>query len=74
MNLAFAIAGLIAGMVACATFQRMIYPPLRRAHEAAKLTQTQGVDPSVYRIFIQAAGLLLLPVAGFILGQQLSSQ
>ena len=74
MSFTFAIIGLALGITIFAAFQSLVYPALRRAHEAAKVTQSQGVDPSVYRIFIQAAGLLLLPIAGFILGHQLSSQ
>jgi hypothetical protein len=74
MSVAFAIIGLALGISVFALFQSMVYPALRRAHETAKVTQSQGVDPSVYRIILQAAGLVLLPIAGFILGHQLSSQ
>ena len=64
---------LVAVLAVVALFHGMIYPGLRRAHERAKVTQSQGVDPGVYRFALQVAALVLLPIVGFVAGLKLSS-
>ena len=73
MSVIGAIIGFAFGLAVFALFQGLIYPALSRAHERAKVTQSQGVDPGVYRFALQVAALVLLPIVGFVAGHQLSS-
>jgi hypothetical protein len=68
-----ALIFLVAGLVEVALFQRLIYPPLRRRHETAKLTASQGADPSRYLSMVQFQSLVILPVVGFMLGDRIKS-
>jgi hypothetical protein len=68
-----ALAFLIAGLVEVALFQSLVYPALRRRHETAKLTASQGPDPSRYLSVVQFQSLVILPVIGFMLGDRIKS-
>ena len=59
------------GLFALGIFQRWIYPVLRQRHETAKVTGSQGLDPSVLTITIKIVGLLFLPALGFLFGDPL---
>jgi hypothetical protein len=48
--------------------QRMVYPPMRRRYEEAKVTGTQGRDPALFMNGVRFFSLVLLPVVGFMLG------
>jgi hypothetical protein len=68
-----ALAFLVAGLFEVAMFQRLIYPALRRRHETAKLTASQGADPSRYLYLVQFQSLVILPIIGFMLGDRIKS-
>ena len=52
---------------------RLVYPALRRRHETAKLTASQGPDPSRYLSLVQFQSLVILPIIGFMLGDRIKS-
>jgi len=68
-----ALIFLVAGLLEFALFRSLIYPALRRRHEAAKLTASQGPDPSRYVSLIQFQSLVILPVIGFMLGDRIKA-
>jgi branched-subunit amino acid ABC-type transport system permease component len=70
-NAVGALAFLILGVIEVALARRFLYPPLRRRHERAKLTQTQGIDPGRIMLLVWFQSLVILPVAGFLLGHRL---
>jgi len=59
------------GLLALGIFQRWVYPHLRQRHEAAKVTGSHGLDPSLLTITIKIVGLLMLPALGFVIGDPL---
>jgi hypothetical protein len=63
--------GLVLGILLLAAFQRLVYPVMRLAHEKAKVTATQGIDPSLYALLVRLFTLLILPALGFALGHRL---
>ena len=73
----YSIAGLLImvgiGLVFLGTYQRWIYPLARRRHEKAKVTGSQGSDPSVTRMVIKITALLILPTLGFLFGDPVLS-
>ena len=56
------------GFVCLWFFHRFIYPLLSARHEKAKVTGTQGRDPLQVSRVIYLLGILVLPIAGFLLG------
>ena len=68
-----ALACLVAGLFEVAMFRRLIYPTLRRRHETAKLTASQGADPSRFLYIVQLQSLVILPIIGFMLGDRIKS-
>jgi len=68
-----ALIFLVAGLVEFAFFQSFIYPALRRRHETAKITASQGPDPSRYLSLVQFQSLVILPIIGFMLGDRIKS-
>ena len=62
---------LILGLLELALMQRTLYPALRWRHEQAKLTQTQGIEPSWIMTLIRVQSLLILPLLGFMFGDRL---
>jgi hypothetical protein len=70
-SLAGLFIGLLLGILGLAAFQRFLYPLMRLAHEKAKLTATQGVDPSAYVLLVRILALLILPGLGFAFGHRL---
>ena len=73
MTLAGAVIGFVLGLAGFAAFKRVVYPAMRRSHEEAKLTQSHGVDPGLYRLAAQIVCLVLMPIAGLFIGHQLAS-
>ena len=67
-NLLGALVFLVIGLVDIMFIQRMVYPQMRRRHEEAKVTGTQGRDPALFMNGIRFFSLVLLPVVGFMLG------
>jgi hypothetical protein len=67
-NLFGALVFLVIGIIDVMFMQRMVYPQMRRRHEAAKVTGTQGWDPALFMNGIRFFSLVLLPVVGFMLG------
>lgn len=57
-----------AGIVLLALFHRFVYPLLSARYEKAKVTGTQGKDPGSFSRIVYLVGLLLFPLAGFLLG------
>ena len=68
-----ALIFLVGGLFEVAFFRRLIYPTLRRRHETAKLTASQGPDPSRFLSLVQFQSLVILPVIGFMLGDRIRS-
>ena len=67
-NLLGALVFLVIGLIDIMFIQRMVYPQMRRRHEEAKVTGTQGRDPALFMNGIRFFSLILLPVVGFMLG------
>jgi hypothetical protein len=67
-NLIGLLVFLVLGLIVLWIFHRFLYPLLSVRHERAKVTATQGRDPAQYSRVIYLVGLVLLPVAGFLLG------
>lgn len=63
-----AFACLVLGVVCQALLQRFVYPLLSRAHEGAKVTGRQTVDPSRFMLMMRIINFLVLPVVGFFFG------
>jgi hypothetical protein len=59
------------GLLVLWIFHRFFYPLLSARHERAKVTATQGRDPAQWSRVIYVVGLVLFPVAGFLLGDML---
>ena len=68
-GLGFLILGIFEVMV----LQRVVYPALRWRHEAAKTTQSQGMDPSRIMTLLRIQSLILLPALGLMLGAPLQA-
>ena len=66
-----ALAFLALGIVNLALFNRLFYTRLSRAHEAAKASGRQRLAPARLAKWLFVADLILLPVLGFLLGDQL---
>ena len=67
-NLFGALVFLVIGIIDVMFMQRMVYPQMRRRHEEAKVTGSQGRDPALFMNGIRFFSLVLLPVLGFMLG------
>ena len=67
-NVFGALVFLVIGLVDIMFIQRMVYPPMRRRYEEAKVTGTQGRDPALFMNGIRFFSLVLLPVVGFMMG------
>jgi hypothetical protein len=50
------------------TYHRFIYPLLSARHEKAKVTGTQGQDPTKISRIIYLVSLVLFPLIGFLVG------
>lgn len=59
---------LVIGFIELMLVQTMIYPILRARFEAAKVTASQGMDPSRIMNFVKLQSLVLMPVVGYYLG------
>ena len=67
-NLFGALVFLVIGLIDIMFMQRMVYPPMRRRYEEAKVTGSQGRDPALFMNGIRFFSLVLLPVVGFMMG------
>ena len=67
-NLFGALVFLVIGLIDIMFIQRMVYPQMRKRHEEAKVTGSQGRDPALFMNGIRFFSLVLLPVLGFMLG------
>ena len=67
-NLFGALVFLVIGLIDIMFIQRMVYPPMRRRYEEAKVTGSQGRDPALFMNGIRFFSLIVLPVVGFMLG------
>jgi len=77
---AMSFAGLIGaliflaiGFAELAFVNRSVYPSLRWRHEKKKLTQEQGVRPTTIMALVKIQSLILLPLAGLLLGDRMIS-
>jgi hypothetical protein len=59
---------LIIGFIELIVVQKMIYPSLRWRFERAKVTGSQGVDPSRVMTIIKIQSLLVMPLIGYFTG------
>ena len=62
---------LAMGLVVLAGFHRFVYPLLSARHERAKVTGAQGRDPAYFSRVVYLVGLVLFPIAGFLLGSMI---
>ena len=60
------------GLLELALVNRSVYPSLRWRYEKAKLTQSQGMSPSTIMALVRFQSLVLMPVAGFLVGDRFS--
>jgi hypothetical protein len=67
-NLFGALVFLVIGLIDIMFIQRMVYPQMRRRHEEAKVTGSQGRDPALFMNGIRFFSLIVLPVLGFMMG------
>ena len=67
-NVFGALVFLVIGLIDIMFIQRMVYPPMRRRYEEAKVTGSQGRDPALFMNGIRFFSLIVLPVVGFMLG------
>ena len=61
----------VIGLAELALVNRSIYPSLRWRYEKAKITQSQGVNPSTIMTLVKLQSLVLLPVLGFLIGSRM---
>ena len=71
LRLLGAFAFLVAGVALWLLALRTVYPRLKWAHERAKVTGSQGIDPGVYLDAGRAVCFALLPLLGFAMGPAL---
>ena len=68
-----ALIFLALGLAEVALVNRSIYPALRWRYEKAKVTQSQGISPSTIMALVKFQSLVLMPVAGFLVGDRMKS-
>ena len=68
-----ALLFLAIGIAELAVVNRSLYPSLRWRYEKAKLNQAQGVSPATIMALVKFQSLVLMPVAGFIVGDRMKS-
>ncbi len=68
-----AVIFLALGLAELAVVNRTIYPAFRWRYEAAKVTQNQGLKPSTLMALVKFQSLILMPVAGYMLGGRMTS-
>ena len=68
-----ALLFLCLGLAELALVNRSVYPSLRWRYEKAKTTQSQGMRPSTIMALVKFQSLVLMPVAGFLLGDRMKS-
>ena len=68
-----ALLFLSIGIAELALVNRSVYPALRWRYERAKTTQSQGVRPSTIMALVKIQSLILLPLAGLLLGDRVKS-
>ena len=68
LSLIGAFAMLVFGVFDFALLQRMLYIPMRDRFERAKVTGSQGLDPSVFWTGLRFFNFIVLPVLGFVFG------
>ena len=62
---------LVLGFVELKLVQRLIYPTLRWRYEDAKVTASQGMDPTRIMGLVKLQSLVLMPILGFLLGDRI---
>ena len=60
----------VLGYIELRLVQRMIYPTLRWRYEEAKVTASQGMDPKRIMGLVKLQSLVLMPIAGLLLGDR----
>ena len=68
-----ALVFLAIGIAELALVNRSVYPALRWRYETAKTTQSQGLSPSTIMALVKFQSLVLMPVAGFLVGERMKS-
>jgi hypothetical protein len=73
MNISFSnvlglLVFLVLGLFVLWAYHRFLYPLLSARHEKAKVTGTQGQGPWRMSRVMYVVGLVLIPLAGFLLG------
>ena len=60
-------------MAEFSVLQRVLYTPLRDRYERAKVSGTQGMDPSVFWNIMRMINFIVLPALGFAFGDMILS-
>ena len=68
-----ALLFLAIGIAELAFVNRSVYPSLRWRYEKAKITQTHGLAPSTIMALVKVQSLILLPLAGLMLGNGMAA-
>ena len=64
---------LVLGLIELKLVQRLIYPALRWHYEEAKVTGSQGMNPTRIMVLVKLQSLILMPVLGLFLGNRFGS-
>jgi len=68
-----ALAFLVLGIAELALVNRTVYPGLRRRYEAAKVTQSHGIEPSRIMTLVKLQSLIVMPLLGLFLGERMKT-
>ena len=68
-----ALLFLAIGIAELAFVNRSVYPSLRWRYEKAKTTQSHGLAPSTIMALVKVQSLILLPLAGLVLGNGMAA-
>ncbi len=62
------LAMLIVGVLDLGVMRTAVYPVMRRRHEQAKVTGSQGIEPNVIMAVFKVVNLVVFPAIGLLFG------
>ena len=68
LSLLGAFIMLVFGTLDYVVLQRLLYLPMRRHYERAKVTARQKLDPAIFWTALKVVNFIVLPVVGFMFG------
>ena len=68
-----ALVFLALGVLELAVLNRTLYPALRWRYEAAKTTQSQGIEPNRIMALVKIQSLIVMPLIGLLLGERMKA-